>query len=55
MYFPVIRIRLQRGAPAKELVEVSHGHLRNSVREKVRCMPCVASSKPQTVAILRTQ
>jgi len=54
-YFPVIRIMLLRGAPAKELIEVSHGQLRSSVREKVRCMSSVASSRPQTVATLKTQ
>jgi len=55
MYFPVIRIRLQRSTPDKELIEVSHGHLRSSVREKVRCMICVASSRPQTFATLKAQ
>ena len=54
-YFPVIRIMLLRGAPAKELIEVCHGQLRSSVREKVRCMSSVASSRPQTVATLKTQ
>jgi hypothetical protein len=55
MYFPVIRIRFQSGAPAKELIEVSHGQLHSFVREKVRCMTCVASSRPQTVGTLKTQ
>jgi len=52
MYFPVIRIGSQRGAPAKELIEVSQGQLRSSVREKVLC---VASCRPQTIATLTTQ
>ena len=44
MYFTVSRIRLQRGAPAKGLIEFSHGQLRSVVREKVRCMTRVGSS-----------